>query len=175
LTVSLGAGSPKPKPKPKPKPCAALEFGHDIRSSSDGGGMSIKIFISSVSSEFRSYRDLLRHDLTRCDVAVKVEEDFVDLGGDMLDLLDVSIAQCDAVVHLVGDMTGSTPDAREQAALLRKHPGLATDLPPVAVARATLARKALAQIETAEATMRLGDTHSAPRTTASKWPPSRPW
>jgi hypothetical protein len=34
-----------------------------------------------------------------------VQEDFKDLGGDMLDKLDVYIAACDAVVHLVGDMT----------------------------------------------------------------------
>lgn len=38
--------------------------------------MSISIFVSTVSDEFRSYRDLLVHDLTRHNVAVKVQEDF---------------------------------------------------------------------------------------------------
>ena len=63
--------------------------------------MSISVFLSTVSDEFRSYRDLLVHDLTRHNVAVKVQEDFKDLGGDTLDKLDTYIADCDAVVHLV--------------------------------------------------------------------------
>ncbi|MCW2282879.1 tetratricopeptide (TPR) repeat protein [Rhodoblastus acidophilus] len=94
--------------------------------------MSIKIFLSTVSNEFRAYRDFLRHELTRQNVEVKVQEDFVDLGGDTLDKLDVYIAECDAVVHLIGDMTGATPGAREQAALLRKLPDIISDLPPLA-------------------------------------------
>jgi hypothetical protein len=69
--------------------------------------MSVKILLSTVSSEFRRYRDLLRTDLTRHNVEVKVQEDFSDLGGETLDKLDVYIAHCDAVVHLVGDMAGS--------------------------------------------------------------------
>jgi len=63
--------------------------------------MSISVFLSTVSDEFRLYRDRLRADLTRHNVAVKVQEDFVDLGGDTLDMLDVYIGHCDAVVHLV--------------------------------------------------------------------------
>ena len=69
--------------------------------------MSVKIFLSTVSDEFRPYRDQLRADLTRHNVEVKVQEDFKDLGGDTLDKLDTYIAHCDAVVHLVGDMSGS--------------------------------------------------------------------
>lgn len=99
---------------------------------SGAAGMSIKVFLSTVSDEFRLYRDQLRSDLTRHDVEVKVQEDFKDFGGDTLDKLDRYIAHCDAVVHLVGEMTGSTPGAREQAALLRKYPGLTDDLPPLA-------------------------------------------
>ena len=79
----------------------------------------------------RRYRDQLRKDLTRHNVEVKVQEDFKDLGGDTLDKLDVYIAQCDCVVHLVGDMTGSTPLGREVDALLAKYPDLAADLPPL--------------------------------------------
>jgi hypothetical protein len=60
--------------------------------------MSVKIFLSTVSDEFRTYRDALRTDLTRHNVEVKVQEDFKDLGGDTLDKLDVYIAHCDAVV-----------------------------------------------------------------------------
>ena len=54
--------------------------------------MTVKIFLSTVSDEFRTYRDALRTDLTRHNVEVKVQEDFKDLGGDTLDKLDVYIA-----------------------------------------------------------------------------------
>jgi len=93
--------------------------------------MSISIFLSAVSDEFRAYRDQLRSDLTRHDVEVKVQEDLKALGGDTLDQLDVYIAHCDAVVHLVGEMTGSAPGEREQQALLRKYPDLPANLPPL--------------------------------------------
>jgi hypothetical protein len=73
--------------------------------------MAISVFLSTVSDEFRSYRDLLVHDLTRHNVAAKVQEEFNDLGGNMLDKLDAYVAHCDAVVHLVGDMCGATAGA----------------------------------------------------------------
>jgi len=91
--------------------------------------MSIRIFLSTVTSEFRAYRDQLRADLTRHNVDVKVQEDFKDLGGDTLDKLDEYIKHCDAVVHLIGDMCGSSPGNREQTALLTKHPDLVTEFP----------------------------------------------
>jgi hypothetical protein len=93
--------------------------------------MSVNIFLSTVSDEFRAYRDQLRHDLTRNNVEVKVQEDFKDLGGDTLDKLDVYIAHCDAVIHLVGDMTGADPGEAERAALLAKYPDLGVKLPPL--------------------------------------------
>ena len=43
--------------------------------------MSVKIFLSAVSDEFRAYRDQLRGDLTRPNVEVKVREDFKCLSG----------------------------------------------------------------------------------------------
>jgi tetratricopeptide (TPR) repeat protein len=64
-------------------------------------------------------------------VEVKVQEDFKDLGGDTLDKLDVYIAHCDAVVHLVGDMTGSAPPELPLRGLLEKYPDLADKLPPL--------------------------------------------
>src|SRR5262245_23177199 len=66
--------------------------------------MPLRIFLSMVSDEFREYRDQLRHDLTRHNVEVKVQEDFKDTGTVTLDKLDAFITYCDAVVHLVGDM-----------------------------------------------------------------------
>jgi hypothetical protein len=50
--------------------------------------MSIRIFLSTVSDEFREYRDQLRRDLTRHNVEVKVQEDFKDLGSVTLDKLE---------------------------------------------------------------------------------------
>jgi hypothetical protein len=85
------------------------------------GAMAINVFLSTVSDEYRSYQDQLRGDLTRHNVDVKVQEDFKDLGRGTLDKLDVYIAHCDGVVHLVGHMTGSAANEREQQALLGKH------------------------------------------------------
>jgi len=97
--------------------------------------MAVKIFLSAVSDEFRLYRNQLRTDLTRHNVEVKVQEDFKDLGGNTLDKLDVYIAHCDAVVHLVGAMTGSDPGGRELCALLAKYPDLTDALPPIGEVR----------------------------------------
>jgi hypothetical protein len=74
--------------------------------------VSVKIFISCVSDEFRAYRDQLRHDLTRPNVEVKIQEDFIDSGTGTLDKLDLYISACDAVIHLVGDMTGAATALR---------------------------------------------------------------
>jgi hypothetical protein len=91
--------------------------------------MSISVFLSTVSDEFRAYRDQLKGDLTRHNVAVKVQEDFKDLGKETLAKLDTYIANCDAVVHLVGDMTGAAPSDMERQAFMREHPDLAQRLP----------------------------------------------
>jgi tetratricopeptide (TPR) repeat protein len=99
--------------------------------------MSVKIFLSTVSDEFRAYRDALRTDLTRHNVEVKVQEDFKDLGGDTLDKLDVYISHCDAVVHLIGNMTGSAPGELALGALRKKYPDLTDKLPPLGEALRT--------------------------------------
>ncbi len=93
--------------------------------------MSVRIFLSAVSDEFRDYRDQLRVDLTRHNVEVKIQEDFKDLGTVTLDKLDVYIAACDAVVHLVGDMTGAAAKDASTRTIVGKYPGLADKLPPL--------------------------------------------
>src|ERR1700738_1748290 len=93
--------------------------------------MSVKIFLSTVSDEFRNYRDQLRSDLTRHNVEVKVQEDFKDYGGVTLDKLDIYISTCDAVVHLVGDMTGAAAKPVSTEAILAKYPDIAKRLPPL--------------------------------------------
>src|SRR4051812_20457196 len=93
--------------------------------------MSVRIFISAVSAEFRDHREMLRHHLTRPDVEVKIQEDFKDFGDVALDKLDRYIAECDAVVHLVGDMGGECPLSSSVAALRTAHPELVGRFPPL--------------------------------------------
>src|SRR5574337_1914527 len=93
--------------------------------------MSVKIFLSTVSDEFQPHRDLLRADLTRHNVEVKIQEDFKDLGGGALEQIDIYISDCDAVVHLVGAMTGSYPGERQIISLCAKYTDLTDKLPPV--------------------------------------------
>ena len=93
--------------------------------------MSVRIFLSAVSSEFRSYRDQLRTDLTRHNVDVKVQEDFKDYGGVTLDKLDLYIYTCNAVVHLVGEMSGAEAKPASVEAIRIRVPDLAEKLPPL--------------------------------------------
>ena len=93
--------------------------------------MSVKIFLSTVSDEFRNYRDQLRSDLTRHNVEVAVQEDFKDYGVATLDKLDLYISTCDAVIHLVGDMTGADAKPASTTAILTKYPDIAEKLPPL--------------------------------------------
>jgi hypothetical protein len=58
----------------------------------------IRIFLSAVNAEFRSYRDALWRDLDRPNVTVKVQEDFIATGTETLDKLDDYIRQCDGVI-----------------------------------------------------------------------------
>lgn len=92
----------------------------------------IQIFLSTVSAEFRSYRDRLRHDLTRPNVSVAVQEDFIVTGTETLDMLDDYVRQCDAVIHLVGDMTGAPAQAPSLATIRQRYPDLVARLPPLA-------------------------------------------
>ena len=89
----------------------------------------VKVFLSTVSAEFRSYRDALRHSLDRPNVTVKVQEDFIATGTETLDMLDQYIRQCDVVIHLVGDMTGAMAQAPSVAAIRTNYPDFATKLP----------------------------------------------
>lgn len=82
----------------------------------------VRLFISCVSDEFGAYRDALRHALTWPNVEVKIQEDFKALGGDTLHMLEDYIEQCEAVVHFVGEMMGSTPAAASVDDLIRRRP-----------------------------------------------------
>ncbi len=93
---------------------------------------SKKLFLSAVSSEFISYRNLLADDLKRPNLDVAVQEDFIVTGGSTLEKLDTYISHCDGVIHLIGKATGSVPEEPAVAALLARLPDLAQRLPPLA-------------------------------------------
>ncbi|MBK8338332.1 MAG: tetratricopeptide repeat protein [Sterolibacteriaceae bacterium] len=93
---------------------------------------NVAIFLSTVTAEFRSYRDALRRDLDRPNVTVKVQEDFIASGSETLDKLDDYIRQCDAVIHLVGDMTGASAKGSSVALIRRRYPDFAARPPALA-------------------------------------------
>ncbi len=90
---------------------------------------SVRFFISAVSDEFGSYRDEVRRTLTRPNVEVKIQEDFKAGGTFTLLKLDEYIAECDTVIHLVGDKTGAIAQEADVAALFARHPDLEDRLP----------------------------------------------
>ncbi|MBP7443982.1 MAG: tetratricopeptide repeat protein [Zoogloea sp.] len=87
------------------------------------------IFLSCVSAEFRLYREELRRYLSRPNVAVKVQEDFIVTGGETLEMLDDYIRRCDVVIHLVGNSTGAMAQAPSVAAIHARYPDFGERLP----------------------------------------------
>jgi hypothetical protein len=83
-----------------------------------------RVFLSCVTKEFGSHRALLAKDLRRARVDVAVQEDFGVRGRTLLEALDDYIAKCDAVIHLIGDVTGESPEHPAVEALLNRHPEL---------------------------------------------------
>ena len=99
--------------------------------------MSKTIFLSTVTDEFEpkdkangvAYRSRLRQICDRPNVTVKVQDDFMAAGVPTLDKLDDYIQSCDAVLHLVGDLTGAMAHPAAVASLLKRYPDLAERLP----------------------------------------------
>src|SRR4051794_15786672 len=91
-----------------------------------------KLFLSIVSNEFASYRELLAQDLKRPSLDVSTQEDFITTGGSTLAKLDDYIRSCDGVIHIIGKATGAIPPEAAVKHLLAQYPDLATRLPPLA-------------------------------------------
>ena len=87
------------------------------------------IFISCVSDEFGNYRDILRKDLTRPNLATKIQEDFIAYGGATLEKLDDYIQNCAAVIHIAGDMTGSMANKLSLQYINKKYPDFGNRFP----------------------------------------------
>jgi tetratricopeptide (TPR) repeat protein len=93
---------------------------------------SVKFFLSSVSHELELYRDDIFQTLTGGDtVEVKEQKNFNNAGMSTLLKLDKYIANCDGVIHLIGNAVGSYPDKFNIEELLHKYPDLPTRLPYV--------------------------------------------
>ena len=89
----------------------------------------LQLFLSTVSAEFRNYREILRHNLNLPDVTIQIQEDFIAGGVPTLEKLEFYIRQCDAVIHLVGDGLGSQAKPRSLAYLNERYPELASRFP----------------------------------------------
>jgi tetratricopeptide (TPR) repeat protein len=80
----------------------------------------VKVFVSCVSGEFKSYRLKLANHLSAlrdrpCEV--KVQEDFQQGGYTLLDKLADYLRECDLVIHLAGDACGARPTPEHVRAL----------------------------------------------------------
>jgi formylglycine-generating enzyme required for sulfatase activity len=92
-----------------------------------------QIFLSAVSREFRSCRELLRNDLSGPDLPCRVveQEFFAVSGSSLLAKLDRYISCCTAVIHLCGKAAGALAKRGEveeflaaTPSFLRLQPGL---------------------------------------------------
>ena len=91
----------------------------------------IQLFLSTVSAEFKGYREMLRRNLNLPDVTIQIQEDFIAGGVPTLDKLDLYIRECDAVIQLVGDGLGSLAKPRSLAYLNEHYPYLGSRFPPL--------------------------------------------
>src|SRR3984957_15283561 len=107
----------------------------------------VNLFLSCVSDEFGDDRDELRRALTRPNVEIKIQEDFQNLGGDTLRMLQEYIEGCDVVVHFAGEMAGSSPASSSVDDLLRRRPELAARLTGKGMDREALGRLTYTQWE----------------------------
>jgi hypothetical protein len=106
------------------------------------------LFLSMVSGEFRSYRELLTKDLERGQVVVSTQEKWGTLGGTTLEKLDHHLSLCSAVIHLVGDGIGVIPPEAAIDGLLQRRPDFLTKLAPgTGLTRELLARCSYTQFE----------------------------
>jgi hypothetical protein len=122
----------------------------------------VQLVLSTVSAEFRSYRDRLRHLLTRPDGEVKVQEDFIVTGDKTLEMLDTYIQGCDGVIHLVGDMTGAMAKPQSVAAIAARYPELASRLPLVDFLQSNGARRQFACVNAPAYFVDIGHLHLPP-------------
>ena len=91
------------------------------------GTPMLRVFLSSVSKEFRAHREMLRGNLTLPDVKVQEQSDFIQGGGTLLEKLDAYIHNCDAVIHLVVTETAPIPSSMPVYVTERKRKSLTAE------------------------------------------------
>jgi hypothetical protein len=74
----------------------------------------VQIFLSSASAEFRSCRDSLRHDRTRPNVFVAVQEDCIVTDTDTLDTLDDGLKSRSSLLTQRGVLKRQRTPAEEE-------------------------------------------------------------
>jgi hypothetical protein len=82
----------------------------------------MKIFLSCVSTEFKSYRLKVANQLGALPghpYEVKVQEDFQQGGHTLLEHLADYVRDCDLVIHLVGDASGARPTPEHEQSFIR--------------------------------------------------------
>jgi hypothetical protein len=79
---------------------------------------AVRVFLSAVSSEFGAARRELRRDFgtRRMDVATQEELSHLTGAGTLLELLDVHVRDCQAVVCVIGRRSGGGFPAASEAA-----------------------------------------------------------
>jgi tetratricopeptide (TPR) repeat protein len=80
-----------------------------------------RVFLSCVTDEFGSYRLVLAADILRPGVEVETQEKFIAYGAETLLKLDECIAECKAVIHIAGDLTGSVASEANRKAILDRY------------------------------------------------------
>src|SRR6516162_10115145 len=68
--------------------------------------MTMKIFLSAVTKQFKECRDALASDHRAIGCEVKVQEDFQQGPRTLIERLEEYVAGCDRVIALVGDAYG---------------------------------------------------------------------
>lgn len=89
----------------------------------------MEIFLSAATAEFGDFRPELEQHLTSQGRTIVIQEGFVAWGRPTLDMLDSYIANCDVVVHLIGDLPGSMAPPASLAALLKVCPDIGDRFP----------------------------------------------
>src|SRR4051794_19780387 len=86
-----------------------------IRSVSNRAGA--RVFISSVTPELGRCREAVAQEVRIKELETRVQEDFAQGGGTLLEWLRDKIAECDAVILLMGQRAGAFP-TEDHAAVL---------------------------------------------------------
>jgi len=85
-------------------------------------GCAMNVFLSCVSTEFKTYRLRLANQLGALKdhpYEIKVQEDFQQGGYTLLDKLADYGRECDLVIHFAGDACGARPTTEHVQALYR--------------------------------------------------------